>query len=169
MGMHQPDASDNLKGFLKKVVLRKFLKSSLHFVAALFVQLLHFRLMTCCFDAQVDGIESLISKLTNLLTKLQVHSSSPNLFFSWSLWCWCIDFHSNYGILCLSTMFLMYLSKPCSFIKYIHPSVLLADCKRGIKSSYKSECHERSELVYFSRAKPYLKWVWTVLKILLYL
>ncbi|VAH30479.1 unnamed protein product [Triticum turgidum subsp. durum] len=37
MGMHQPDASDNLKGFLKKV----------------------------------DGIESLIAKLTNLLTKLQ--------------------------------------------------------------------------------------------------
>uniref|UniRef100_A0ACD5UNM0 Uncharacterized protein n=2 Tax=Avena sativa TaxID=4498 RepID=A0ACD5UNM0_AVESA len=37
MGMHQPDASDNLKGFLKKV----------------------------------DGIESLIAKLTALLTKLQ--------------------------------------------------------------------------------------------------
>lgn len=37
MGMHQPDASDNLKGFLKKV----------------------------------DGIESLIAKLTNLLSKLQ--------------------------------------------------------------------------------------------------
>ncbi|KAM0846893.1 hypothetical protein ACQ4PT_055398 [Festuca glaucescens] len=37
MGMHQPDASDNLKGFLKKV----------------------------------DGIESLIAKLMNLLTKLQ--------------------------------------------------------------------------------------------------
>lgn len=77
MGMHQADASDNLKDFLKKVLLHTpfslcTFASCLSYTANSTFPLL---INECFAICQVDAIEGLISKLTNLLNKLQVRSS----------------------------------------------------------------------------------------------